>query len=117
MKKLMAITMAVALLLTMAVTVPVAANTDRLVPDPYPTIQAAGNATIVTVASSGADYTSLSAAFAGITDASIYKRYTVEVYGRVYENTIVTAKHCIDVIGFNAVIESSAAGAQDNSFV
>lgn len=119
MKKLIAIAVAVALLLAMAVSVPVAANTEIHVPGDYATIQAAGNATIVTVASSGADYTSLSAAFAGITDASIYKRYTVEVYGRVYENTVVTAKHCVDVIGFNAVIESSAtgAGADDYSFI
>jgi hypothetical protein len=61
-----------------------------------------------TVSASGkADYTKLSTALAAITDAGAYKRYCVEVYGRILESSSVSAKSYIDVIGFGAEVVDS----------
>jgi hypothetical protein len=45
------------------------------------------------------DYTTLAAAFAGITDAASNKRYTIYVYGTTVETANVVAKRYINVVG------------------
>jgi hypothetical protein len=55
---------------------------------------------VVVVDPSGkGDYTTLAAAFAGITDAASNKRYTIHVFGTTVETSNVVAKRYINVVG------------------
>jgi len=65
---------------------------------------------IRTVASAGANYSKLSNALADITDASSTNRYCIVVFGKVTDDAQIVAKSHVDVLGFNAEIESTYAG-------
>ena len=54
---------------------------------------------VVTVAKSFADYSTLYAALASITDASESNQYVIQVYGSITETNLITAKSYVHVIG------------------
>jgi hypothetical protein len=62
----------------------------------------------------GSNFTTLSSAFAAITDASATNRYTFYVIGDISETSLVTAKSYIDVIGLgqaNIIIDTTSNGS------
>lgn len=65
----------------------------------------------VTVMASGGDYTKLSDALAARIDATATNRCLIEVFGRIADTTVITAKSYVDVIGYEAdVVVTSTAG-------
>jgi hypothetical protein len=62
---------------------------------------------VVTVGASNCDYTTLSAALAAITDASVTKRYCIQVCGYIEETSTIYAKDYVDVVGIGAYITLS----------
>lgn len=59
------------------------------------------SSTIITVAKSGGDYTTLTAAYAAITDSSVYKWYEVWVYPGIYEEKNLVVPNCTITRGIN----------------
>ena len=72
---------------------------------------------LIMVAPDRGDYTKLSSALNAITDASASNRYVVWVFGRINDDTGITAKSYVDVIGFEAdVIVDTSSNVQGVDF-
>jgi hypothetical protein len=65
----------------------------------------------IVVSSWGGDYTTISGALAGITDASSSNRYTIYVFGVISETSKIVLKDYIDIVGYNAVVNITLSGA------